>query len=344
MRSPMSRLCIVGCGLTAAVTASLLRQNLPHIQIIILEKSKGTGGRFCTSRSSFGCSVDLGAQFVTKSTNLSEVQKKCYTQLLETGLLQPLKENVEGLRCSSKTAENFICTHGSGSIVKHFLQTSNCEILFGQRVAKVFASGNKWKIFCENSSEYEFDAVIFTIPVPQFLQLDGILSYVYGKELETLKSVAYSSRFALGLFYDKATSYFDDFSWIAKYISNDDILRFCSLDHRKRNSSAFPSVVVHTTKEFGKKYIDKDDTSGIQQKILNSLEKILPRYPEPTNIKFHKWRYSQVEKSYPGNLGCIVLSKTPLLIAGGDGYSYSTFEGCINSSENIVKNFVKCYN
>lgn len=39
----MSRLCIVGCGLTAAITASLLKQNLPHLQVIILEKSKGTG-------------------------------------------------------------------------------------------------------------------------------------------------------------------------------------------------------------------------------------------------------------------------------------------------------------
>lgn len=39
---------------------------------------------------------------------------------------------------------------------------------------------NKWKIYCENNSEYEFDAVIFTIPVSQVLQLDGILSYAQG--------------------------------------------------------------------------------------------------------------------------------------------------------------------
>lgn len=39
----MSRLCIIGCGLTGAVTASLLKQHLPHVQVVILEKSKGTG-------------------------------------------------------------------------------------------------------------------------------------------------------------------------------------------------------------------------------------------------------------------------------------------------------------
>lgn len=39
----MSRLCVVGCGLTTAITVSLLKQRIPHLQVIILEKSKGTG-------------------------------------------------------------------------------------------------------------------------------------------------------------------------------------------------------------------------------------------------------------------------------------------------------------
>lgn len=56
----------------------------------------------------------------------------------------------------------------------------DCSVLFEQRVSKFYASGNKWRICCENNSEYEFDAVIFTMPVPQILQLDGILPYVQG--------------------------------------------------------------------------------------------------------------------------------------------------------------------
>lgn len=50
-----------------------------------------------------------------------------------------------------------------------------------------------------------------------------------------------------------------------------------------------------------------------------------------------------MEKSYTGCPGCIVISKQPLLISGGDGYSYSTFEGCVHSSENIVKNVEENY-
>lgn len=58
---------------------------------------------------------------------------------------------------------------------------------------------------------------------------------ILGEELENLKSVTYSSRFALGLFYDKPINYFDGVSWVAKYVPNDDILCFCSLDNKKRS-------------------------------------------------------------------------------------------------------------
>lgn len=62
------------------------------------------------------------------------------------------------------------------------------------------------------------------------------------------------------------------------------------------DSSDLPSIAVHTTKEFGKMHIDDSDMSSIQNVILRSLKKILPDYPEPSFIKFHKWRYSQVIK------------------------------------------------
>lgn len=39
---------------------------------------------------------------------------------------------------------------------------------------------NKWKLLCENKSDFEFDAVILTIPVPQVLQIEGIISYIQG--------------------------------------------------------------------------------------------------------------------------------------------------------------------
>ncbi|XP_054706178.1 renalase-like [Uloborus diversus] len=291
----------------------------------------------CTSRNSLGSSLDLGAQFISRSSILTSFQERCYEELLEVGILKPLPQVIEGLKSTSAVTEHYICPKGSGSIIKHFLKPIDGEILFGHKVIKVFSSNNKWRVICDNNSTQEFDAVIFTIPVPQILQIEGLTSYISNDELEKLKMVQYSSRFAVGLFYDKSDSFFQNLPWIAKFISDNPVLRFCSFDNQKRGDDhSTPTVVFHSTKEFGKKNID-NDLHTVQKLFFEKIEELLPNIPKANDVKFHKWRYSQVENAYPGATGSLVISNQPLLIAGGDGFSYSTFEGCIMSAEEIVQ-------
>ena len=54
-----------------------------------------------------------------------------------------------------------------------------------------------------------------------------------------LANVRYSSRFAMGLFYKPGTKI--DVPWCAKYIDNDDCVRFVSIDSRKRGLSELKS-------------------------------------------------------------------------------------------------------
>ena len=73
------RLLIVGAGLTTAVTSSLIKQHFPseNIQVEIWEKSRGIGGRMNTNRAPDGQStVDMGAQYITKTGQYAERHKK----------------------------------------------------------------------------------------------------------------------------------------------------------------------------------------------------------------------------------------------------------------------------
>ena len=73
------KLLIVGAGLTASVTSALIRQHLPResIEVHVWEKSRGIGGRMNTNRSPDGkASVDLGAQYITKSSQYAEKHEK----------------------------------------------------------------------------------------------------------------------------------------------------------------------------------------------------------------------------------------------------------------------------
>jgi len=56
-----------------------------------------------------------------------------------------------------------------------------------------------------------------------------------------------------------------------------------------------PSVVVHTSVPFGIKHLEEDKEDVCLNLVLPQLKVLLPDLPVASEIKSHKWRYSQVE-------------------------------------------------
>ncbi|KAJ7324185.1 hypothetical protein JRQ81_017205 [Phrynocephalus forsythii] len=130
------------------------------------------------------------------------------------------------------------------------------------------------------------------------------MAVINKSQRQQLESVSYSSRYALGLFYEAGTQI--DVPWAAQYISNNPCIRFISIDNKKRNIESpdiGPSVVVHTSVSFGKEYLEWDK-GKVQPLILDQLKEIMPDLPKPASIKCQKWRYSQAggKKSHPGQM------------------------------------------
>jgi len=51
-----------------------------------------------------------------------------------------------------------------------------------------------------------------------------------------------------------------------------------------------------------------------------------------------------VHRGYPGKPGCVTLQEQPLIVLGGDAFSLSTFDGCLDSAEAVastVKDYFK---
>lgn len=157
--------------------------------------------------------------------------------------------------------------------------------------------------------------------------------------VEGLKQVTYSSRYSLILYYGPgdwaALKRALPDGCIGKYCdrSESDVMRFVAFDSAKRQrvpksdeettsssdgdasstSSAkaasttsskkkepCPSVVVHTSVEFGSMYLDTDP-SLVEPVIREHLKRMFPALPEPVETKCHRWRYSQVMRGYRGH-------------------------------------------
>lgn len=73
-------------------------------------------------------------------------------------------------------------------------------------------------------------------------------------------------------------------------------------------------------------------TSENKDKLVSNL------FPE---LAFHS---VQVYRGYPGRPGCVTLQREPLIVLGGDAFSLSSFDGCLDSAEAVasaVTNYLK---
>ncbi|XP_060716652.1 renalase isoform X4 [Tachysurus vachellii] len=274
----MSRVLIVGAGLTGGVCACLLRRGTANpLHIVVWDKARGAGGRMSTSRNpnNLFCTVDLGAQYITATPYYSKIHKSFYQELLTHGVLKPLEATVEGMMAMEEGTEHYATPSGMSSIVKHYLKEAGAEVFFGHQITHIYHRGLWWEVHRKGGSPEQFDVVVLTMPVPQILQLQGdigSLSEEFGR-----------------------------------------------------------SVVVHTSVPFGLKHLEQAKEE-VQAIILQELQMVLPGFPEPETIKCQKWRYSQVTRSVADCPGQMTLLAKPLLVCGGDGFTHSNFDGCIESA------------
>lgn len=335
----MARVLIVGAGLTGSLCACLLRRELQNkVQIVVWDKARGSGGRMSTSRPPDGSchSADLGAQYISATPAYAQSHHSLYSELLSAGVLQPLDGLVEGLR-EKDNMKNYMTPLGMGSVVKHFLSESEADLLFEHHVTGLYRRGASWEVHRKQGSSETFDVVVLTMPVPQILQLQGDVGDMLSvQQRQQLDGVVYSSRFAVALFFHPDVIF--SFSWTARYVSDNFCIRYIAADARKRNADApgrGPSLVVHTSVPFGLQHLEREK-DDVQPIILQELHKLLPGLPQPISIKCQKWRYSQVLTSVPDCPGHMTVLDQPLLVCGGDAFSHSNFDGCVESALSVL--------
>lgn len=349
---------IVGAGLTGSLTAAILKKNSLPLTVTVWDKAYDAGGRTSTHRDpgNPGLCVDMGAQYISRAARIQsqdanqeyECLREClYEDLLSSNVLSPFCGLIEGEKkhLTTSIVQNYVSPQGLNNIVKHFLTQSGAEVVFQQHVTGVHRNVDDKdgsQVLCVTSDrERTFDGVILTLPVPQLISLRGsIFAELDTKTLANLNSVTYSSRYALGLFYDDAITRPE--AWSAKYF-DDPVVRFAAWDTAKRGCPLRgSSLLLHTSVPFGIEHME-DDREVVKELISHKAVELIPglQHFAPVHSHLKRWRYSQVFQVYPGSPGCVVLSRNPLVVATGDGFSGSNFENCIRAAQSTVKEVIK---
>lgn len=320
---------IIGAGLAGLACAQQLQQS--GYRVVIVEKSRGVGGRMATRRLETTC-ADHGVRYL-------EAQGKFLPLLIEVllqrGILQAWTDQVDQLNSTeseSSQITRYVAPAGMTAVAKFLAK--DLEIWLNRRVEAITPTAeNTWHLTLnspdETFQELTAKAVVMAIPAPQALMLVEPLAETIPSEfLDSLRSVELEPCITVMAGYQNQQLSLP--SWQACDVSDNSDLAWIGLDSSKRPNATAPIFVLQSTAEFAHLYLDTEDLKPVGQQLLASAAKLLlPGLDHPDWLQVHRWRYAFPSQALSQDY---LYSATPLpLICCGDWCGGNLIDGALNS-------------
>lgn len=313
-------LAVVGAGMAGLATAAQARDL--GLNVIVLEKSKGLGGR-CATRRIEDVPVDYGAQFFTVRS--PEFQEKVQ-QWLQAGICREWSRGFPIWRHGSVAEEldghpRYACPGGMTALAK--FEAAGIEVRRSTLVTSLSRRDGLWELGTESGTLCGARSVILTAPAPQtsaLVQTAGITHLL-------VKSLGYLP--CLTGIYEMSG---DSFPWKALRCEHPDV-EWIANDATRRDGPVPSRMVLQATPEFSSNHLDRDPVQ-VMAELLPTLVDILGVDTERLSLlQAHRWRYARVAQGLP----CTHLSIAENLWFAGDAFGLGNVEGAWLSGRAAAK-------
>jgi predicted NAD/FAD-dependent oxidoreductase len=324
----MKDVIVIGAGMAGLTCAQQLKQ--AGLDVTIVEKSAGVGGRMATRRLQ-GTWVDHGAQLVSvKSDSFGRFIRK----LQEKGIVQEWTRNVYQLSASGLRPPNadkrhprYCCPMGMTAIAKYL--ANDIPILNNARIIDVSHNDLKWQLVTDRQEVLETSAIVSTIPAPQFLPIFEEVLAPAPSFLQAVQSVKFAPSVTIMAGYSASNSV--PVEWQAIRCIDDPILDWISYDSSKHpDQSSQPVFVLQSTAEFAKQSMEEPDLEIAGKPLLNQAGRLLEKWlASPEWWQVHRWRYALAEESL--GVSCLSTSIPLSLVCAGDWCAGKNIEAAYHS-------------
>lgn len=313
---------VVGAGLSGLVCTQRLHR-AGH-RVVVLEKSRGLGGRMATRRLPDTC-ADHGLRWL-------EAQGPQSQQLIRAMLgrgLEPWAGTVYRWQPDGfvplPATPRYVAADGITAVAKQL--GTGLEIWRGERVAAIAATAQGWDLTLEsltgNRQMLSAKALVMAIPAPQALDLLQPLTSVLGSELlETLTAVQFNPCItAIACFSEAERGLFEALPWAAVQGSPEAPAAWISRENSKGRNPDCPALVVQSSPVFAAAHLDKADLMPVGMALLEDVKTcLLSGLPlsqvQPQILQVHRWRYATVRS--PASKTCLSASQPAPLVLAGD--------------------------
>lgn len=304
---------VIGAGM-AGIAAAQQLQRQGH-RVLVLEKSRGLGGRLATRRVD-NQPIDHGCRFFQAS---DATESELIQRLLQAEILAPWRPihydlTTTGQLHRTNSHTYYVAPLGMTAVAK-FL-AAGLEIQRLCRVTRLTLEGPTWKIDWQNALGItvttESRSVIAAIPAPQIMPLlsqagqhhamppllqtleritlEPVVTVMAGYPLEAIPQPPDSTESARGESLHPG-------GWM---ICGQDhnALRWVGLDSSKRLTPTQAVVVLHSTPGFAAPFLGADQVASGGQALLEVAQASLGSwFTLPTWHQTHRWRYGFVHQT-----------------------------------------------
>jgi renalase len=310
---------IVGAGAAGLVLGRALHEMVATRGgvFIILEKSRGVGGRMATRRDG-QVIYDHGAQFL-----------KIYDQQLKNLVKELLDQKIITTWFQKERQDFLAAPKGMTQVAKYWSRALPIE--FSQKVVKIETTfKNSIHLICESGRIFNAKQVFLTCPLPQSLELLKKSSIEYPSELDT---VNYASA-VVGLFEvitkDPAVKNFcfeDQASEKIYSVSN-------QASKKVSPQLAFTVVMNPSWSQTNFEFSEAELQNQLQQEFENFC-KMRGLKLEVVRAQVKKWRYShplgKFEKPF------VICGENQNVFLLGDAFGGPSIQGAITSALSVAK-------
>lgn len=292
------RIAIIGAGMAGLSAAAYLADT--GLRVVVLEKSRGIGGRIATRRTPDNLHFDHGAQYFTAAT--PDFQDFTSEQMLAGNLADWSPVG----RPETARSSWLVGTPAMNTFLKPI--AGRVQVDLGAQVTAITPSGKGWAVHLDGREAAKtFDAVIVTAPAPQA----SALTVASPRLQQQLAGVEMAPCWALMLAVNAPETarraVFDnphpDIAWMARNAS------------KPGRSPAPETWIIHASTAYSTAQLEADADAVAAELLQVAIPLAGYRGHEVIHARAHRWRYARTLQA----AGTPFLAgETGTLLAAGD--------------------------
>lgn len=282
---------VVGAGIAGLTCARRLHQ--AGYQVLVLEKSRGLGGRMATRRLDQQ-PVDHGCRFLAGQTPL---MTQLIEQLRPTGQIVPWQANcyqleARGNRQLQPPQVRWIAPQGMSAIARPL--AADLTIQRQTRVTTLVPTSAAWQVQLEAGEPAAARAVVLAVPAPQAEAMLHLTTAELEPTVSKLAQVKFEASLTVLAGYRSAPvlAPADAAGWMV-YGNAESPFAWVGLDSSKRPSAAQSVVVVQSSDRFAQPWLETYELAQAGQLLLAQTSDLIGvQLSSPAWQQQHRWRYA----------------------------------------------------